>query len=89
MLTVGKRELEQCITDLAGWHVLSGFATRRHGDTANGRMGEWATGRVTEGAKRCQNLSLVRGLPGGCRIEKRLRRSHIFIARGTKKGLAP
>ena len=43
MLTVGKRELEQCITDLAGWHVLSGFATRRHGERANGRMGDGAS----------------------------------------------
>jgi hypothetical protein len=32
MLTVGKRELGQCITDLAVWHVMSG-------------MGEWAKRR--------------------------------------------
>jgi hypothetical protein len=32
MLTVGKHELGQCITDLAVWHVMSGM-----GETANGR----------------------------------------------------
>ena len=44
MLTMGKRELGQCITDLAVRHVMSEMD-----DTANRRMGDRAKRRVSDG----------------------------------------